>query len=250
MIDTHCHLEKKTYPNLDEIISHMDDNKMIVAGYDLDSSKEVIDLVSKYPNIYGVIGFQPEEIDKFDDSFYSFLEENILNDKIVGVGEIGLDYHFTKENSEKQKEIFIKQIKIANKYNKPIVIHSRDAYEDTLNILKSECQNSRIVMHCYGYSASAAKEFLKFNLMFVIGGVVTFKNNRKMCEVVEYVNISRILLETDSPYLTPVPFRGKINEPYNIVYVASKIAELKGMEKDEVLRITEDNAKRLFDLNF
>ena len=105
-------------------------------------------------------------------------------------------------------------------------------------------------MHCYGYSASAAKEFLKFNLMFGIGGVVTFKNNRKMCEVVEYVNISRILLETDSPYLTPVPFRGKINEPYNIVYVASKIAELKGMEKDEVLRITEDNAKRLFDLNF
>lgn len=249
MIDTHCHLEKKTYSNLEDIISHMGDNKIIVSGYDFESSKEVIKLIDKYPNIYGVIGFQPEEIDKINDDFYSFLEDNMSNQKIVGIGEIGLDYHYTKENSSLQKKVFINQIRIANKYNKPIVIHSRDAFDDTLEILKKECENTKIVMHCFGYSKEAAKEFLKFDLMFGIGGVVTFKNNRKTCEVVEFVDISRILLETDSPYLTPEPFRGQINEPYNIVYVAEKIAELKGISKEDVLQLTEDNAIRLFDLN-
>ena len=250
MIDTHCHLERKNYPDLEKMLGRMGNNKIIVAGYDLDSSIEVIELVDKYPNVYGVIGFQPEEIDKFDENFYTFLEENVSHDKIIGIGEIGLDYHFTKENSDRQKEIFINQIRIANKYNKPIVIHSRDAYLDTLDILNKECQNSKIVMHCFGYSLEAAKQLLKFNLMFGIGGVLTFKNNRKMREVVEYMDISRILLETDSPYLAPVPLRGTRNEPYNIIYVAEKISEIKGIDLDDVLNVTEDNAKRLFDLNF
>lgn len=249
MIDTHCHLEKKNYPDLDNVISRMGNNKMIVAGYDLESSKEVLELIKESSNIYGVIGFQPEEIDKLDESFYNFLEENINNPKIVGIGEIGLDYHYTKDNAAKQKDVFIKQIRIANKYNKPIVVHSRDALLDTLEILNQECANTKIVMHCYGYSKESLKDFLKFDLMFGIGGVLTFKNNKKTCEVVENLDISRILLETDSPYLTPEPFRGKRNEPYNILYVAEKIAELKHMEKDDVLTLTEANAIRLFDLN-
>jgi TatD DNase family protein len=248
MIDTHCHLDIDSYDSLDDVIKNMNGNKMIAAGTDLESSEHVLALVNKYPNVYGVIGFHPEEVDKYQDSFLSFLEENLQNPKIVGIGEIGLDYHYTKENSERQKELFIEQIQMAKKYHKAIVVHSRDAYLDTLEILKKEASSLKIILHCFGYSYEGAKEFLKLNLMLGIGGVVTFKNGKKLKEVVENVDIDRLLLETDSPYLSPEPFRGKKNEPYNIVYVAEEIAKIKNISKEEVLKITYDNAIRQFDL--
>lgn len=249
MIDTHCHLDLNLYEDIDVVIKNMNGNKIIAAGVDLESSKHVLELVDKYSNIYGVIGLHPEEIDKFDESFLNFLEENINNPKIVGIGEIGLDYHYTKENKELQKEIFIKQIKLAKKYNKTIVVHSRDAAFDTLEILKKEANDLKIVLHCFGYSLELAKEFLKLDCMLGIGGVVTFKNGKKLVEVVENTSIDRLLLETDSPYLSPEPFRGKKNEPFNIIYVAKKIAELKNISEKEVLNKTYNNAIHQFDLN-
>lgn len=249
MIDTHCHLDLNLYEDIDIVIKNMNGNKIIAAGVDLESSKHVLELVDKYPNVYGVIGLHPEEIEKYDESFLNFLEENINNPKIVGIGEIGLDYHYTKENKELQKEAFIKQIEFAKKYNKTIVVHSRDAAFDTLEILKKEANDLKIVLHCFGYSLELAKEFLKLDCMLGIGGVVTFKNGKKLVEVVENTSIDRLLLETDSPYLSPEPFRGKKNEPLNIIYVAKKIAELKNISEEEVLNMTYNNALHQFDLN-
>lgn len=250
MIDTHCHLEMKDYPDIEDVINRMGENKIIVAGVDMESSMHVLELVSTYPNVYGVLGFHPEEIEKYDESFLKFLEENLNHPKIVGIGEIGLDYHYTKGNASLQKKIFIEQIRLAEKYGKTIVVHSREAALDTLEILKKEIKNSKVVLHCYGYSVELAKEFLKLGCMLGIGGVLTFKNSKKLVEVVEKVDIENLLLETDSPYLTPEPFRGHRNEPYNIVYVAEKIANIKGISVEEVFQRTTDNAIRQFDLKY
>lgn len=249
MIDTHCHLDLNLYEDINIVIKNMDGNKIIVAGVDLESSKHVLNLIENYPNIYGVIGIHPEEVEKFDETFLKFLEDNINHPKIVGIGEIGLDYHYTKENIELQKEIFIKQIQLAKKYSKTIVVHSRDSAFDTLGILKKEAKDLKIVLHCFGYSLELAKEFLKLNCMLGIGGVVTFKNGKKLVEVVENISIDRLLLETDSPYLSPEPFRGKKNEPVNIIYIAEKIAELKNTTKTDILNKTYNNALYQFDLN-
>mgnify|MGYP003307933840 CR=1 FL=1 len=176
-----------------------------------------------------------------------FIEENINNPKIVGIGEIGLDYYWVKDNKDKQIDLFIKQIELANKYNKTIVIHSRDAINDTYNILKEHLK-TKAVMHCYSSSLEMAKKFIDLGIKLGIGGVLTFKNSKTLKEVVENIDIKNILLETDSPYLTPEPYRGKKNEPYNVLYVAKKIAEIKNIELEEVLEITSKTAKEQFDL--
>lgn len=248
MIDTHCHLQKEDYENVDKVIKNMGKNIMIVSGIDVETSKEVIKLTEKYNNVYGVIGFHPEELDKYSEDGLNYIESNITNPKIVGIGEIGLDYHYTKENKDLQKEVFIKQIHLANKYNKPIVIHSRDAAEDTYEILKQELKGNKAVLHCYSYSLEMAKKFLEMNIRFGIGGVITFKNNVKLKEVVENIDLKYLLLETDSPYLSPEPFRGQTNEPKNIEYVAKKIAEIKDMPVEEVYDITTSNACEQFDI--
>jgi len=236
-IDTHCHLEKKEY-NVEEIIKNIENNIIIVSGYNDESNIEVIELIDKYPNVYGTIGIHPSDVKT---SNISIVEKYVNHSKIVGIGEIGLDYHYGKEDIELQKEMFIKQIDIARKYNKPVVIHSRDASSDTLEIIK---QNSDVnyTMHCYSYSLETANILLKYNVMFGIGGVVTFKNSKELKKVVENIPINNILLETDSPYLTPEPYRGEKNEPKNVLLVAEKIAELKNISKEEVLKITTKNA--------
>jgi TatD DNase family protein len=250
LIDTHCHLEKKDYPNLEEIISHMNGNIMIASGENLESSIEVEELTRKYDNIYGTIGFHPNELENFNDDTFKQLEELLKNKKIVGIGEIGLDYHYDDYDKEKQKTVFIKQIELAIKYKLPIVIHSRDAAYDTLEIIK-KYPNLKIDMHCYGYSLEIAKELLKINqdIMFGIGGVLTFKNSKKIKEVVEYLDMKNILLETDSPFLSPEPLRGTKNEPYNVKYVAEYIANMKNIDLKEVSKITSMNAISQFDLN-
>lgn len=247
MIDTHCHLE--TLNNIDEVVQKMGNNKMITAGTDLESNKKVLELIKKYPNVYGVIGYHPEFADTTKEEDLEFLEKHINDEKIVGIGEIGLDYYYSKENKEKQTELFKKQIEIAKKYNKTIVIHSREALEDTYNILKEENINSlKVVMHCYSGSKEMALRFKEFNMKFGIGGVVTFKNAAKLKEVVKSLDLEDLLLETDTPYLTPEPYRGKTNEPYNIIYVAKEIAKIKEIDENLVLKITTDNAERQFDL--
>lgn len=236
-IDTHCHLEKKEY-NVEEIIKNIENNIIIISGYNDESNIEVIELIDKYPNVYGTIGIHPSDVKT---SNIDIINKYVNHPKIVGIGEIGLDYHYGKEDIELQKEMFVKQINIARKNNKPVVIHSRDASLDTLEIIK-ENSDVNYTMHCYSYSLETANILLKYNVMFGIGGVVTFKNSKELKRVVENIPITNILLETDSPYLTPEPYRGEKNEPKNVLLIAEKIAELKNMSKDEVLEITTKNA--------
>ncbi len=249
MIDTHCHLGKNDCDNIDEVIKNMEGNIIIVSGASPSDILEVVDICDKYDNVYGTIGIHPEFANTYEKKDLELLEKSLHNNKIVGIGEIGLDYHYTKENKEKQQELFIKQIELANKHHKTIVIHSRDAIEDTYNILKEyKNENINCDLHCYSGSLEMAKKFIKLNTVFGIGGVLTFKNEKKLKEIVKELDLKNFVLETDSPYLTPEPFRGKINEPSNIKYVALKIAELKGINIDEVYKTTTDNALRLFDI--
>ena len=247
MIDTHCHLDIKDYEDVEQVINNMNGNIMIASGYDLESSKRVVELVNKYDNIYGTIGIHPNEYDSMNEETLKYIEDNLNSKKIVGVGEIGLDYYWDTDHKELQKEYFLKQIELAKKYNKVIVIHSREAASDTYEILKNINYN-KIVMHCYSYSKEMSREYKKLGVKFGIGGVLTFKNSSKLKEVVEYLDMDDILLETDSPYLSPEPFRGKTNEPKNIELVAKKISELKNIKYEEVLLKTTENATKLFDL--
>jgi len=247
VIDTHCHLLKEDYENVDEIIKSMEDNIMIVSGYDENSNLEVLELCAKYSNIYGMIGYHPSNIDTVKDQNLKLLEEQLRNNKIVALGEIGLDYHWS-DNKKEQQEMFKKQITLANKLNKPIVIHSRDAIADTYNILK-EYGNINGVMHCFSGSLNMAKQFINLGMKLGIGGVITFKNAKTLIDVVDNVDLTDLVLETDSPYLTPEPYRGKKNEPKNVLLIAKKIAEIKNINIDEVISTTTNNALQQFDIS-
>lgn len=247
MIDTHCHLEE--YADIDFVLEKMRDGLVITSGVNQETNDFVVNTVTKYPNLYGTIGIHPEEVDTCTEEDFHYIEKHLKDPKIVGIGEIGLDYHYTKENIEKQKEVFKRQLFLAKKYKKTVVIHSRDSALDTYTILKeADLGNHKIVLHCYGYSLEMAKRFLEWNVMLGIGGVVTFKNGIKLGEVVKDINIDRLLLETDSPYLSPEPYRGKRNEPYNVYFVARKIADIKKIPLEMVLKTTTENAIRQFDL--
>lgn len=248
MIDTHCHLDYEDYDNLDEVINKMGNNIIIVSGASIQGNKNVIELCNKYQNIYGTIGIHPEEIDENIEDNLKFIEENINNPKIVGIGEIGLDYHWSKDSKDLQRKYFKIQLELAKKYNKCAVIHSRDAIEETYEILK-ESGHNKVNIHCFSGSLEMAEKFIKLGYLLGIGGVVTFKNASKLKEIVKNVDLSHLLLETDSPYLTPEPNRGKKNEPYNIYYVAGEIAKIKNISREEVFKVTTENAKRQFDLD-
>lgn len=249
MIDTHAHLTKQDYTTIElkNVINKMGDNIIVVAATNKDDSLEVIDLINKYDNIYGVIGIHPTEINK--NSSLEFILKYINHSKIIGIGEVGLDYHYDCDK-EMQKHIFIEQIKLANKYHKTLVIHTRDATKDVYDILKKyKDKNTKAIIHCYSSSLEMAQEFIKLNCKLGIGGVLTFKNSKTLKEVVKNIDLKYLLLETDSPYLTPEPFRGKKNEPYNIIYVAEKIAQIKNISLEEVLNVTTRNAICQFDLD-
>lgn len=246
LIDTHCHLSYETFDNLDEIIKNMD-GIMIASGCNDKTNKEVIELVKKYDNVYGTLGIHPEEVDNVNEESFKYIEENIDNKKIVAIGEIGLDYYWISDNKGKQKEIFERQLKMASKYNKPIVVHSREAIQDTYDILKKYKLKGSI--HCFSSSLEMAKEFIKLGYKIGVGGTLTFKNSKKLQDIVENLDLKDILLETDSPYLSPEPFRGKKNKPSNVYYVAKKISDIKNINTEEVLRVVNDNAIKEFDLN-
>lgn len=250
-VDTHCHLTNDNYENLDILIKKLGKNMVIVNGVDLDTSINAINVANTNKNVYAAIGIHPESADTYKDSDLAFIRKNLDNPNVVAIGEIGLDYYWRKDNIEKQQLLFKKQIEMALTYNKPIIVHSRDAIEDTYSILYeyyTKNQSLRAVLHCYSSSKEMARKFLKMDVMFGIGGVLTFKNERKLKEVVKSLEMNRILLETDSPYLTPEPFRGQKNTPLNIPLIANKIAEIKGITTEEVLDITTKNARSKFDL--
>ena len=247
-IDTHCHVIKSEYDNIEQVMEQLENNVAIVSGDSEKTNKEVIEVIEKYSNLYGMIGIHPNEVDNMSSNALNYIEENLKNNKIVGIGEIGLDYHYGKENSEKQKDIFIKQLELARKYNVPVTIHSRDAALDTYEIIKNYA-DLKITYHCYSYSLEMAKELLKLNIKFGIGGVVTFKNSKTIKEVVKFLPLSNILLETDSPYLAPEPFRGTKNIPSNVKFVAQYISELKEIPLNIILYETTKNAISQFDLN-
>ncbi len=248
MIDTHCHLCKEDYENVELVIQNMNNNKMIAAGVNDNTNKEVLELIKKYPTVYGAIGIHPTEVGISNHNSLEWVEKHLKENKIVAIGEIGLDYHYGIEEKEKQIDFFRKQLDLARKYKKPVVIHSRDAIEDTYNIMK-EYKDVKMILHCYSGSMEMAKRFLDLDVYFGVGGVITFKNSRVLKEVVSFLPLDHILLETDSPYLAPEPFRGSKNEPKNVLLVAEAIANLKGISVEDVLDITTFNALSRFDLN-
>ena len=245
MVDTHCHLLSSEYEDFDFILNDVMKNgiRCIVNGCNMDSNKEALELSNKYDLIYSAIGFHPSDIDLIPEDYISFIESNI--DKVVAIGEIGLDYYWTKDNKDRQIELFEIQLKIAEKYNKPVIIHTRDAIMDTYNILKKYKLTG--VIHAFSGSLEMANKFIDLGFKLGIGGVITFKNS-KLSNVVKEIDISNIVLETDSPYLSPEPVRGKKNTPINLKYIALFIAILKGITYDEVCRITFNTSVNLFDL--
>lgn len=248
MIDTHCHIFNNYYENIDEVINNMGNNKMIISGTNKEDNLEILKLCEKYPNVYGTIGFHPTEINDITEKDLEFIEQNINNPKIVGIGEIGLDYYHDKDSKERQKLFFIKQIELAKKYKKAIVVHSRDAINDTYQVLKKEAHGLKIDIHCFSGSMEMAQNFIEIGCLLGIGGVLTFKNNKNLKEVIKNINLDKILLETDSPFLTPEPYRGKQNQPSYTIFIAQEIAKIKNMSVEDVLKITTNNAISQFDL--
>ena len=246
--DTHCHLYKEYYDSIQEVLSNAENVgicKFINNGCDTKTNKEVLSLAEKHDNIYAAIGIHPENVDNYTEEDIKFITENINKNKVVAIGEIGLDYHYTKENSESQISLFKLQLDIAEKYNIPVIIHSREATADTLNILKQ--YNVKGVIHSFSGSLETAKEYVKMEFLLGINGVVTFKN----CNLKDYIKtipIENIVLETDSPYLTPEPLRGRKNEPANIKHIAEFIAKTYNITTEKLSIITNNNIKRIFDI--
>ena len=247
--DTHCHLYNEYYEEgIDSIYEKMEQskiNRVINNGCDAKSNKEVIELLGKYSWMYGAIGIHPESADTYTEEDLKYVEEHINDPKVVAIGEIGLDYYWTKENKNKQKELFECQLALAERVNKPVIIHSREATQDTIDILKKYKVTG--VIHSFSGSYETACIYIKMGYLLGINGVITFKNcNLK--DVVEKLDLGNIVLETDSPYLTPVPYRGKRNDPSHVWEIAEYIANLKGVSVEELSKETNGNIARCFDI--
>ena len=249
MIDTHSHINMIEGTPIESVIQNAIENgvdKIIVPSAYPKDIDDVIKLVNRYDNVYGMLGVHPTEVKDWTDDLTDKIREYSKNPKIVAIGEIGLDYYWDKSFNDLQKEIFIKQIKLANELNLPISIHDREAHKDTFDILKEHNKNSKIVMHCFSGSVEFANECIKEGMYIALGGVVTFKNAVKMKEVAINIPLDRLLLETDAPYLTPVPFRGKENQPAYTKYVAEEIAKLRNITVDEINKATTQNTFEVF----
>ena len=250
IFDSHAHYDSQQFDeDREELLLSMEANgvgTIVNAGASWDSVTEVVELAQKYPFMYAAVGVHPDEVGALDDERFEYMKVQCKKDKVVAVGEIGLDYYWDNESHDVQKKWFIKQLELARELDLPVIIHSRDAAADTLEIMKEYGQGLRGVIHCFSYSIELAREYVKMGYHIGIGGVVTFKNGRKLKEIAAEIPLDRILLETDCPYLAPVPFRGKRNDSHYISYVAQEIAELKGISYEEVVAQTEKNGKELF----
>lgn len=250
IFDTHTHYDAEQFDkDRVELLSSMREHNVgfiLNVGATLDGCKSSVKFARKYSFMYAAVGVHPDEVGALNDETFAWMEELLLDEKTVAVGEIGLDYYWDNEPREVQKEWFIRQLELARKHDLPVCIHSRDAAEDTLNVMREYAKGLRGVIHCFSYSPEIAKEYVKNGFYIGVGGVVTFKNGKKMKEVVKTTPIERILLETDCPYLAPEPYRGKRNSSIYLDRVAEEIGQLKGMTANEVIEATEQNAKTLF----
>ena len=248
MIDSHAHIISEFYEDIDELVKKIKKQgivSVINCGDSLGTSKEVIEICKKYHDIlFPVVGIHPDNIsDK--ENMISKLENIIISNKVYGIGEIGLDYYYNNENRTEQKELFSDQIDLANKYNLPIVVHTRDSIQDCFDILKTK--KIKGIIHCYSGSVEMAKEFIKLGFFLGIGGVLTFKNSN-LYKVIESIDLESIVLETDSPFLSPEPHRGTKNIPSNVYYVAKRISEIKHISIEEVINTTSNNVRKIFDI--
>ncbi len=249
MIDTHTHINCIDDFSIDEILKNASDNgveKLIVPSAYASDIDIVAELASKYENVYGLLGVHPSEVKDWTDDLIDKIKECAKSPKIVGIGEIGLDYYWDKSFNDLQKEVFIKQINLANELNFPISVHDREAHKDSFDILTEFNKNSIVIMHCFSGSVEFMHECVKKGWYIAIGGVVTFKNAIKMKEVAKEVPLDKLLIETDAPYLTPVPYRGKTNQPAYVKYVAEEIANLRNTSFEEIDEQTTKNAKLVF----
>lgn len=248
IIDSHAHFNDERFDGFrDEILCEMRSlgvKKIINCGTDYKRIEECLELSRKYDFCHTAIAFHPSEIPDDEEIDYDRLYNIIKNDRVVAVGETGLDYYWRQDNKERQKREFVAHIELAKRCSLPIIVHDRDAHADTLEILKEHKPEG--VVHCFSGSVEMAKEIVKLGMYIGIGGVLTFKNGRVLKEVAREIPLDKILLETDAPYLSPEPFRGKLNHSALIIYVARALAEIKGISVEEVLKSTSENTERLF----
>ena len=277
IFDTHAHYNDKQFDaDRDELLSSMSEQNVgtiVNVGASFQDCKDGVALARKYPFVYAAVGLHPDDVGELEaaepavagpadagvevagqagesgNAVFDWIRKTAETDpKVVAIGEIGLDYHWNVETHDVQEKWFRRQLDLAEELNLPVSVHSRDAAEDTLRIMREYAGRITAVMHCYSYSPELAEEYVKRGYYFGVGGVVTFKNGKKLKRTVEAVPMERILLETDCPYLAPDPYRGKRNHSGYIDYVAAEIASLKGLTKEEVIAITEANAKRFFNM--
>lgn len=251
LFDSHTHLMDKKFENeVEEIIKNARNNDvkyMTNIGYDYETSKRAVEVAENHENIYATIGIHPENCND-NEIDTSFIFEFAKSPKVVAIGEVGLDYHYDNTNKENQKKHFIEQIKIANNLHLPVVIHSRDADMDMLEILKTEKIEKGFVMHCFSSSVEIAKEVLKLGAYISLSGTVTFRNARNLTEVVKITPLDRLLIETDAPYLSPEPNRGRRNEPAYVKYTAQKVADLKEMSLEALSEKLLENSKKFYNI--
>lgn len=252
IFETHAHYDDEQFDlDREELLSSMPEQgvgTIVNVSATYESCRRVVDLVQKYPFMYAAVGIHPDEVGSLNEERFQQMKELRKQEKVVAVGEIGLDYYWDNESHDVQKEWFVRQLDLARELNLPVLIHSREAAADTMEIMKEHGQGLRGVIHCYSYSKEQAKEYVKMGYYIGVGGVVTFKNARKLKETVEEIPLTSIVLETDCPYLAPVPFRGKRNNSSYIKYVAEEIAEIKGISYEAVVEQTEKNARDLYNL--
>ena len=254
IFDTHAHYDDKAFDEdreaLLEALPKGGVGRVVNVGSTIASCEKCLELSDRYPYVYAAIGVHPSESEPMNEEVFEKLKLQCMHPKCVAVGEIGLDYYWPEPDAAIQKKWFERQLDLAREMGKPVIIHSRDACRDTLEILRSAKANEiGGVIHCYSYSVETARDYLDLGFYVGIGGVLTFKNGRKLKETAEYVPMDRIVIETDSPYLAPVPNRGKRNDSRNLAYVVRELAAIKGISESEVRRITWENGRRLYGMN-
>lgn len=253
IFDTHAHYDDEAFnEDRDDLLRNLTAHGIEAVtnvGASIKTSENTLALIEKYSNVYGAIGVHPNETEELNEEKLNWLKEQSNHKKIVAIGEIGLDYYWEEPDHEVQKKWFIRQLDLAKQVKLPVIIHSRDAAKDTLDIMKAEGgKEIGGVIHCFSYGKEMAREYMNMGYYLGIGGVLTFKNAKKLHEVVEYMPMEQLVLETDCPYLAPVPNRGKRNSSLNLSYVVQEISAIKGISAEEVIEITNQNAKKLYKL--
>lgn len=253
IFDSHAHYDDHAFDeDREEVLAALAESgvgTVVNVGASLEGTRRTVELAERYPFIYGAAGVHPDEVNELNEDTFAWLREQCARDRIVAVGETGLDYYRDRTDHETQKKWFIRQLALAGELSLPVIVHSREAASDTMKILKEMYDlHIPVVVHCYSYSLEMAKEYVKMGYYLGIGGVVTFQNARRLREVVQNIPLSHLLLETDCPYLAPVPDRGKRNDSRKLIHVADAVAGLKGITTEEVIRITEENAAAFYRL--